>query len=233
MPFRRSLFLAGAVLYCFATSAAVRYIPEKQLWVLETAHTSYVLGRDASGQIQHVYWGARIPRDEDFSQAWPSPSYAFEAASSSGEFEEYPGWGGMRYAEPCLKVTFDGGVRDLVLKYASYETGEDTLTLRLKDIQQDLFVDLKYQVFAANDIIRKQVRIINRTGKPVQVESAQSGVWYLPPGDGYRLTYLTGRWAGETQLSASPSRRAKKVMESRRGNTSHQVESVVRHRLRR
>lgn len=67
------------------------------------------------------------------------PEYSFEAASS-GEFEEYTGWGGMRYAEPCLKVTFDGGVRDLVLKYISHQTGEDTLTLRLKDIQRELFV---------------------------------------------------------------------------------------------
>ncbi len=220
----RTLVLAGAAFLFSAmpAAAAVRYIPQSRVWVLETAHTSYVLGRDASGQIQHVYWGARIPRDEDFSEAQPSPEHAFEGASS-GEFEEYAGWGGMRYAEPCLKVTFDGGVRDLVLKYSSDETGEDTLTLRLKDIQQELFVEINYRVFAANDIIRKQVRVINRTGKPVEVESAQSGVWRLPAGDGYRLSYLSGRWAAETQLVREPIHQGKKVLESRRGNTSHQA----------
>jgi len=209
-PYRTPI-LAGAALLFFAMpgAAAVRYIPQSRIWVLETAHTSYVLGRDASGQIQNVYWGARIPRDEDFSEARPSPGYPFEGAPS-GEFEEYPGWGGMRYAEPCLKVTFDGGVRDLVLKYASHELGEDTLTVRLKDIQQDLFVELNYRVFAANDMIRKQARVINRTGKPVEVESAQSGVWRLPAGDGYRLSYLAGGGRARRSLSVSPSTRGRK-----------------------
>ena len=55
------------------------------------------------------------------------------------------------------------------------------------------------------------------------VESAQSGVWYVPAGEGYRLSYLTGRWAGETQLHREPIQPGKKVLESRRGNTSHQA----------
>ena len=45
----------------------------------------------------------------------------------------------------------------------------------------------------------------------------------MPAGEGYRLTYLTGRWAGETQLTREPILPGKKVLESRRGNTSHQL----------
>jgi alpha-galactosidase len=55
------------------------------------------------------------------------------------------------------------------------------------------------------------------------VESAQSGVWYVPQGEGYRVSYLTGRWAGETQLQRDPVLPGKRVIESRRGNTSHQA----------
>ena len=55
------------------------------------------------------------------------------------------------------------------------------------------------------------------------IESAQSGVWYVPAGEGYRLTYLTGRWAGENQIVQEPVHPGAKVLESRRGNTSHDL----------
>jgi alpha-galactosidase len=55
------------------------------------------------------------------------------------------------------------------------------------------------------------------------IESAQSAVWHLPPGEGYRLSYLTGRWAGETQLTREPIHPGRKVLESRRGTTSHEA----------
>jgi len=106
----------------------------------------------------------------------------------------------MRYAEPCLKVTLADGVRDLVLKYVSHEIREDSLSIRLKDVQYDLFVDLIYRADPADGILSKRARILNSTGQAITIESAQSGVWNLPPGEGYRLSYLAGRWAGETQL---------------------------------
>ncbi len=133
-----------------------------------------------------------------------SPGHAsFESQETMSNLE-YPGWGGRYYNEPALKVTLASGVRDLVLKYASHEIRGDTLEIRLKDIQYDLFVKLTYKVFPKEDIIRKQAEIENRTPQVVTVESAQSGVWYVPAGEGYRLTYLTGRWAGENQLVQEP-----------------------------
>ena len=51
--------------------------------------------------------------------------------------------------------------------------------------------------------------------------SAQSAVWNLPVGTGYRLSYLSGRWAAETQLNREPIHEGMKVIESREGHTSH------------
>ncbi len=53
------------------------------------------------------------------------------------------------------------------------------------------------------------------------LDSAQSATWYLPPGDGYQLTYLSGRWAAETQINREPIHEGDKVLESRKGHTSH------------
>jgi alpha-galactosidase len=218
------VLLPLAALLCSVAPLAggVRYLSGPKLWILESDHVSYVLGLNELNEIQHVYFGKRLQRDADLTPVRSSNPFAFESREGMTA-EEYPGWGGMRYYEPCLKVATAGGTRDLVLKYVSHEVQGETLAIRLKDIRNDLSVNLNYRVFPGHDIVSKQVHIENRTNAPVVLESAQSGVWYVPAGDGYRLSYLTGRWAGETQLQREPVQTGKKVLESRRGNTSHQA----------
>ncbi|MGA2119844.1 MAG: alpha-galactosidase [Bryobacteraceae bacterium] len=219
-PFRT--FAMAALMACSAAASA-RYVPESKTFLLETAHASYVFGVNENGALQNIYWGGKVARAADFSPAHTVPEHASFDSREGMSPEEYPAWGGMQYSEPCLKVTFGDGVRDLALRYVSHEISTDTLTVHLKDIGYNFLVDLVYQVYPANDIMRRQVRITNRTGQPVTIESAQSAVWHLPRGEGYRLSYLTGRWAGETQLTREPIHPGRKVLESRRGTTSHEA----------
>ena len=202
--------------------APVRYLPQAKVFILETDHTSYVFGINEQKALQNLYWGKKIARDADFAPAHTAPDYPFESPAGLTN-EEYPGWGGMRYSEPCLKVRLADGVRDLVLEYVSHEIDGDRLEVRTKDIRYDLFVTLRYRVFPRHDIIRKNTLIENRSGQAVVVESAQSGVWYVPPGIGYRLTYLPGRWSAENQVTQEAVHQGKKVLESRRLVTSHQM----------
>jgi alpha-galactosidase len=214
--------IALAILLVAQGSAAVRFVAAPKIWILETENISYVLGINEQNEVQHVYFGKKLLRDADLTVVHLPADYAFESREGMAP-EEYPGWGGMRFSEPCLKVTTANGTRDLVLKYVSHEIRGDALDIRLKDIRYDLTVTLSYKLFPGYDIIRKHARIENRTTATITLESAQSGVWYVPAGDGYRLSYLTGRWAGETQLMREPIQPGKKVIESRRGNTSHQA----------
>jgi alpha-galactosidase len=224
----RCLLLATLALGLGGTAIAagagpIRYLPELKLWVLETERTSYILGINERGELQHIYWGKRLARDGDLAPARGRPEHAsFDSAETMTNME-YPGWGGRQYNEPCLKITRADGVRDLVLKYASHEIHGNTLVIYVKDIEVNLFVKLSYQIFLPTDILRKEAEIQNRTSQAVTIESAQSGVWHLPRGEGYRLSYLRGRWAGETQLTQTPIHQGKIVLESRRGNTSHQL----------
>src|ERR1019366_7184729 len=68
---------------------------------------------------------------------------------------------------------------------------------------------------------RRSATIRNATQRTLTVESAQSATWNLPPGEGYQLTYLSGRWAAETQVNHEPIHEGQKVLESRKGHTSH------------
>lgn len=211
-----------ASLFALNAFSAIRWIPEKRLWLLETDHTTYAFGVNERKQLQHVYWGGHVGRDADFVEVKSPRDFAFESPDGM-TVDEYPGWGGMRYDEPSLKVTFGDGVRDVVLRYVSHEINGDTLAVRLKDIRRDLFVTLTYNVLAKSDLIERHSKIENRTSGKVLLESAQSAVWPLPDRSDYRLSYLAGRWAGETQLIREPVVPGKRVLESRRGNTSHQL----------
>jgi alpha-galactosidase len=203
-------------------AAPIRYLADRKLWILETDHTSYVLGRNELNELQFVYWGKRISRNQDFPAPHTAEEYPFESREGMST-EEYPGWGGMRYTEPCLKVSLADGTRDLVLKYVSYEIHGDTLHIRMKDIQYGLVVDLSYDLYPQHDIIRKYSVIRNQTPQSLVVESAQSGVWYVPRGVGYRLTYLPGRWSGEDQITHEIIHEGRKVLDSRRMVSSHQM----------
>jgi alpha-galactosidase len=202
---------------------AVQFSPQTKTWQLDTTHTSYVIGVNERGELQNLYWGARLTRPEDIPAAHSSPDVASFDATQTTTNTEYPGWGGRLYTEPSLKVTLADGVRDLVLKYSDQEIQGDTLKLKLKDIQYNLLVTLIYRVYPAEDIIRKSSEIENGTKQMVTLESAQSGVWHLPRGESYRLTYAAGRWGAEDQLQQEPVRQGEVVLESRRGNTSHQL----------
>jgi alpha-galactosidase len=216
------LFLLPASALTFAQSP-IRFLDQPKIFVLDAGKVSYVLGINEQGGLQHIFWGGHVSRDADFSSARTYPEWASFDVSSTTTPQEYPGWGAGLFVEPSLKITFPDGNRDLVLHYAEHHVDGNTLTVTLKDIERPLFVHLRYTVYPQSGIIRRESIIENRTDKPLVIESAQSGVFNVPRGDGYRLRYLTGRWAGEWQLNEEPVHVGLKVLESRRGSTSHQT----------
>jgi len=221
----RRRFVISILMSLLAPAAfgEIRYVAAKKLWHLEAGPVSYVIGVNERNELEPIYWGKRLWRDDDLAAAHSQPEWASFDLSSTTTPQEFPGWGGGRYIEPCLKVTLPDGVRDLVLKYVTHRIAGDDLEIDLKDTAYDLAVTLHYRVFPETGMIRKSAVIVNHTPNGLTVESSQSGSWTLPRGDGYRLTYLSGRWAGEWQINQEPIQPGVKVIESRRGNTSHQA----------
>jgi alpha-galactosidase len=217
------------------------YLEESSKYILTTDHTAYCFGIDTEGNLQHIYWGRKLPREEDYPDCHAigqtvgigknleNPKnlglndffYPYEATKAVID-EEYAGWGGLNFVEPSLKVMFAAGVRDLVLKhYAHQFKTESELVVTLKDVYYSLFLHLHYRVLADVDLIVRWVEIDNRCTESVQLERVQSAVWYVPNHRTYRLSYLTGRWANEFNLNQMTVPPGRLVMESRRGITSH------------
>src|SRR5690349_211985 len=111
-------------------------------WVLETLSTGYALGLNAAGLLVHRYWGARLPAADDYPPPPISSGWASFNGAAQLDPEEYPAYGGIKYIEPCLKVTFADGVRDLLLRFDSAEVdaGADELHIHLRDTAYPLGV---------------------------------------------------------------------------------------------
>jgi alpha-galactosidase len=199
---------------------AIRFDAARRTFVLDAGGTSYAFGIDPDQHLQFVYWGRTLWRDADFAAPVVRDGGSFDPRPDL-QPEEYPGWGGPRFVEPALKATFADGVRGVDLVYVSHAIEGDSLTVHTKDRATDLLVDLVYRVHAAG-LLEKRAIVTNRTKARVTLESAQAGVWSIPRRAGeYRLTHVTGRWGAENGLAREPVRQGIRLLESRRGNTSH------------
>ncbi len=217
-------FLAiASSLTCLAHAQSISFDEARKVWLLQTAHSSYAMGVGPDGQLEHLYWGGSIWRMQDLPTAANKQDISSFDPREMLENEEFPGWGGKRYYEPALKISRGDGDRDLVLHYKSHSTDADQLNITLKDIKDDIEAVLHYRVYADAGIISRWVTVSNHSRQSLTVESAQSATWYMPPGEGYRLTYLSGRWAAETQINQEPVHEGMKVLESRLGHTGHNL----------
>ena len=220
--YRAALWLLLSCLgICSLSAQSIRFLSAKKIWILTTSQNSYAMGLGPDGQLEHLYWDAPLWRADDLQAATAKHDISSFDPHQMLENEEFPGWGGPRYDEPALKITRSDGDRDLVLRYVSYHIDGDLLDIDLKDIRDAVDVTLHYRVYPAVGIISRWATIANHTKQDFTIVSAQSAAWYVPPGDGYRLSYLSGRWAAETQLNREPIHEGIKVIESREGHTSH------------
>ena len=201
-------------------AAAISYDPQTRIFRLDARDVSYAFRVGNDGKLRPLYWGARRADDLPFPAANdPSPNDA--AAGEAAQ--EFPGQGGGLDREASLKMAFPNGNRDLVLHYVSHRIDRDQLTIRLADITEAVAVELRYAIDDATGIIARSATVINQTGAPVRVDQMMAAAYTLPPGNAYRMRYLTGRWTGEFSVHSRPVDGAATVLESRLGTTGHQA----------
>ncbi|ACZ43333.1 glycoside hydrolase clan GH-D [Thermobaculum terrenum ATCC BAA-798] len=189
-------------------------------WWIAGQRFCYALRRDEEGQLRHLHFGSLLTDADVLGRA----------AKFTGPFMgnlglEYPAWGGLYFEEPCLKLSFADGSRGALLEYSSHriweEEGVSWLEITLRDPAYPLLVRLAYGLHEGYDLLERYAEVVNESGEPVQLEEVLSAAWHLPPGGGYTLVHLAGRWGAETQVIEEPVTPGKKVLESRRGHTSH------------
>ena len=204
---------------------SIKVANDKKKWFIETKNMVYVIGVDEKKNLQHLYWGEKLPYVSDYPRVLLPQEFPFDKFEQIIK-EEFSPWGGIRYKEPGLKVIYEDQVRDLILKYKTYKLIDidkcKTLIIYLTDPIYNLEVGLTYRLIEEYDLIERWVNIENKGNQSVKIEQILSAQWHLPDIQNYRLSYLYGRWASETKLSRTELPYGKKILESRRGITSHQ-----------
>ncbi|QDE41583.1 alpha-galactosidase [Luteibacter pinisoli] len=178
------------------------------------------MGVDPDGRLQTLYWGARLAKDDPLGPATPAPERSSFDPKGALSRQEYAGWGGNITAMPALKVRFDDGNRDLILRYESYRIDHGALVVVMRDAQAGVDVSLRYSADEATGIIGRSAHIENTGKQALTIDSAAAATWSLPSGSDYSLRYLTGTWAGEWHLQTRAITPGATVLESRRGSTS-------------
>lgn len=199
----------------------IAYHEDLRIFDIHTKHSSYVFGINSKGHLQHLHWGRPVDARGCAAMLMPRAYSSFDAEIER-DTEEYGGLSGGSYAEPCLKVQFADGTRDLRLSYRGHRIEEDQqrLQIELADSHYKLRVEISYHIIANHDLLERQVRIYNDEAEPIVVDQAMAAAWSVQRLADYRVTYVAGRWAGEFQLRRQFLTEGKKVLESRKGFTS-------------
>ncbi len=196
------------------------YIDEiRNIFVLTTKNIEYAFCVDNIGLLRNLYWGEKIDSIKDYEI-----EELVEVSTNDPVFEitkeEYPVYGGLRYKENCLKVTFSNNTRDIVYKYLGYEKSDDELIVKLKDKHYDLQINLVYKLYYEFDLIERKAIIINNSKEDILLENVMSAQLHIPYENlTFRNTH--GYWAAEQQEFIQNVSYGKIVIENRRGVSGH------------
>jgi alpha-galactosidase len=211
--------------------SSIAFDPATMTWAIDMANSTYGLGSVGGGTgLGHLHWGAPISLSDLSGGARPPRDVLNARQTSWGADDplECVAFGGWRYDEPSLKVEYPDGTRAIEWHVGAHRTERITdavsLEVDLTDDTYPLTMTLCYRVFDGEDVIERWARVTN-TGKtgPIMLHQVYSADWWLAPGVRWRLRYLHGGWARETQIVETAPGPGKIVLESRRGTTSHQL----------
>lgn len=192
---------------------------DKTVFSLETLNTSYIFGIDSEGLLRHLYWGKRIVGLDQFDIP-----VLLEVSTNDPVFEitpeEFPVFGGFRYKEHCLKVSFSDGTREMIYKYNGYKIIENELIIKLIDTHYDFEIDLHYLIHEEFDLIERWVTLKNNSEDIIEIDKIHSGQFHIPYED-LNFSNVHGHWGAEQQRFTQKVSYGKLCIENRRGISSH------------
>lgn len=222
---------------------------EDRLFHIQTDKSSYILGVSAKGHLCHYYYGKRLRARktmENLFRTLPlsygcSTSYSADAPAYSLDFigrEESTPWkGDYRRPSLILKDRDSGdGTYDFI--YHSYSLNNEkmplrglpsalnsgdeasqTLTIRLKDLSREVYLNLNYSSFPGSDVITRSSLLENNSGMTVEIDRIMSCSLDMDLQD-MDLISLGGAWIRERHLHRQPLGPGLTELGSRRGVSS-------------
>ncbi|WP_046501862.1 alpha-galactosidase [Paenibacillus riograndensis] len=207
------------------------------LFHLQSSGMSYII-QIVDGYPVHVYWGSRLKHREPMSGLL---IHTPKQAGLDRLPQEYPQYGSGDFRNPAYQVELEDGTRITELQYEGYRLMKgkpslpglpavytedaaeaDTLELELTDAYSGLTVVLSYSIFADRNVIIRSARLGNQGEKKLRLRRALSASVDFPGTRGFEITYLSGAWAREGNITRKPLHQGEVRIDSKRGMSSHQ-----------
>ena len=228
----------------------IQYLPSTRSFFLSAAGMTYALKVLDFGCMSHLHWGPELAaQDLDFLLPVRGRAFSPNPAGAPTDFSlndlplEYPAHGNSDLRAPAFEVTNPRTGSAIVdLRYVAHsiqrgkpplaglpatwvenEDDAETLTIELRDPRLGLQVDLLYSVFAKHPVLTRSARFVNRGTADLRLLRALSASVDFADGFAdYHFLQLSGNWARERNVVATPLRPGLQAVESRRGTSSHQ-----------
>lgn len=222
-----------------------------ELITFHTMRTTYQIGITEAGFLLHLYYGPRIKTDVSRLLAYyergmsgvPYDCRKNNTFSCDVLPMELPCWGNGDYRSPAVCIRSNEDICALDLRFAAHRVtqkkapipglpaacGEESAEnheIILKDTLLDIEVVLRYSVFYKEDVITKNIVVINHGIEPVYLEKGLTATLDFMDGE-YDFIHFYGRHMMERMPERLPVGHEKHVIESRRGASSHQHNPFV------
>ncbi len=184
---------------------AIIYNPNKKIFTLHTAHTTYQMQVDPLGYLLHLYYGEKTNSSMDYVLTYADRGFSGNpyAAGMDRTYsldalpQEYPSLGTGDYRNIALNIKNEKGVESADLLFKSYEIRNgkyrlqglpavwadekeaQTLEIVLADENAQVEVHLLYGVLEENDVITRSVRIKNTEPGRLRSKRQRQPVWIL------------------------------------------------------
>ena len=193
-----------------------------QYWRLDDGRQTLVLASEADRLAEVIYWGARLPDEED--------------PAALGAASRIDVTGGMLDQNPELSIcpeaarSFPGqpglAIRDAAgkprlpeFRLSSADRQENALTLTYRDRQEHLTYTARFAVDPDTHVIEASAAL--HSNQPVHLDWLAAPVFPAPQFSDEMID-VSGRWCGEFQLNRTAWNAGARLRESRTGRTGHE-----------
>ncbi|MEO1772168.1 alpha-galactosidase [Candidatus Enterococcus ferrettii] len=233
----------------------ITFNKEQQVFHLSNGEISYIMKIEADNVLSHIYFGKTVTsygdyknyphRDRGFSGNVPGhPDRTYSKDTLPQEFSSH---GSMDYRIPASIIRRENGSNLHDFRYfnhfidegkpalaglpAAYVTEDEeasTLTIILKDRDQEIYVDLLFTIYRNRAVIARSTKVRNRLETAINIERIASMQLDLTNNGMYQeVISLPGAHVRERQISRKEISTGIQTFESRRGASSHHMNSFV------
>lgn len=237
------------------TTQLINFDSKQQVFHLRNDEISYMIKIEEDKVLNHLYFGKAV-RDYSDYKDYPRrdrgfsgnvPGNKMKAYSKDTLPQEYSSHGSMDYRIPASMFRRENGSNLHDLRYHSHriEVGKpglqglpsayvkddeeaETLIIILKDRDQEIFVELFYSIYRDYAVVARSTKVKNQTKEMLAIEKlASMQLDVTNNGKFDELISLPGAHVRERQINREPISSGIKNIESRRGASSHQMNSFV------